>query len=223
MRTKSKSPSSARALPASPRRAFWPKPASTQCCSKRATGSAGRAHAIEHDGIGLDLGCGYLHSGDINPWTTIAETLGFEINRCAPPWAEDSRHYGARLNADIDEAWDGFYERLDELEDARLHDSLLPDLPCSAAFEPGNPFNPMLDAMSGLHQRRPVEPRLGDRPCALCRHQQELARARRLRHVDLDLRARSAGRTQHSRAKRFGTTAQAWTSQRRAARSARKS
>jgi monoamine oxidase len=110
----------------------------------------GRAYSTNHEGIGLDLGCGYLHSGDINPWTTIAETLGFEINRCAPPWAEDSRHYGARLNADIDDAWDGFYARLDELEEARLNDNALPDLPCSAAFEPGNKFNPLLDAMSGF-------------------------------------------------------------------------
>ncbi|MDB5365941.1 MAG: Monoamine oxidase [Rhodospirillales bacterium] len=104
----------------------------------------GRAYTVDAHGIGLDLGCGYLHSGDINPWTTIAETLGFEVNRRAPPWGEDSRHYGARLNQAIDESWDGFYARLDELEHAPT------DLPCSAAFAPGDPFNGMLDAMSGF-------------------------------------------------------------------------
>ncbi|GIL38832.1 amine oxidase [Rhodospirillales bacterium TMPK1] len=109
----------------------------------------GRAYTIDHGGTGLDLGCGYLHSGDINPWTGIAERLGFEILRKAPPWAEDSRHYGARLNLEIDEAWDGFYERLEELEDARLHGDA-PDLPCSAAFEAGNRFNEMLNALSGF-------------------------------------------------------------------------
>lgn len=110
----------------------------------------GRAYTVAHtDGHGLDLGCGYLHSGDINPWTSIAERLGFEITRKAPPWGEDSHHFGARLNEAVDATWDGFYERLDQLEHAVLHDGA-PDLPCSAAFEPNDPFNPMLDALSGF-------------------------------------------------------------------------
>ena len=32
----------------------------------------------------LDLGCGWLHSADRNPWTRIAEAAGFAVDRGAP-------------------------------------------------------------------------------------------------------------------------------------------
>jgi monoamine oxidase len=105
----------------------------------------GRALSVPAgDGAGLDLGCGYLHSGDINPWTGLAERMGFRISRRAPPWGEDARQFGARINESLDAAWDGFYARLEALEDAPI------DLPCSAALEPGNRWNGLLDAISGF-------------------------------------------------------------------------
>ena len=44
----------------------------------------GRAHTVT-EGWPLDLGCGWLHSGDRNAWTKIAETMGYEIDRTPAP------------------------------------------------------------------------------------------------------------------------------------------
>src|SRR5450756_1108644 len=46
----------------------------------------GRAWTVEAGGFPLDLGCGWLHSGDRNPWTAIAEGQGYRIDKAPPPW-----------------------------------------------------------------------------------------------------------------------------------------
>jgi monoamine oxidase len=46
----------------------------------------GRAWTFEVAGMRLDLGCGWLHSADRNPWTRIAEGAGFVVDRRAPAW-----------------------------------------------------------------------------------------------------------------------------------------
>jgi choline dehydrogenase-like flavoprotein len=46
----------------------------------------GRAWTCEVAGMRLDLGCGWLHSADRNPWTRIAEGAGFVVDRRAPAW-----------------------------------------------------------------------------------------------------------------------------------------
>src|SRR5487761_1494851 len=47
----------------------------------------GRAWTV-HDGSGhaLDLGCGWLHSADRNPWGTVAQEQGATIDKTPPPW-----------------------------------------------------------------------------------------------------------------------------------------
>ena len=37
-------------------------------------------------GIVFDVGCGWLHSADKNPFVAIARALGFAIDRTRPPW-----------------------------------------------------------------------------------------------------------------------------------------
>ena len=38
----------------------------------------GRAHTlVGRSGTGIDLGCGWLHSADVNPWAAYAEAEGF--------------------------------------------------------------------------------------------------------------------------------------------------
>ena len=44
----------------------------------------GRAWTCDVAGLHLDLGCGWLHSADRNPWTRVAEAAGFAIDRRAP-------------------------------------------------------------------------------------------------------------------------------------------
>ncbi|TCR61541.1 monoamine oxidase [Bosea sp. BK604] len=48
----------------------------------------GRAWTVQREGLPIDLGCGWLHSADRNPWTGLAETLGFAVDRSAPPWGK---------------------------------------------------------------------------------------------------------------------------------------
>ena len=41
-------------------------------------------------GHALDLGCGWLHSADRNPWTVIAQNQGRAFDKSPPPWAQPS-------------------------------------------------------------------------------------------------------------------------------------
>jgi monoamine oxidase len=105
----------------------------------------GRAHTImTAPNIPFDLGCGWLHSADKNPFVPIAEQLGFEIDRTRPPWREQSgdRGFPAQDRADFIAALDAFYQRAEQASDS-AHDSAASDY-----LEPGNRWNPMIDAIS---------------------------------------------------------------------------
>jgi monoamine oxidase len=54
----------------------------------------GRAWTQRAAGVPLDLGCGWLHSADRNPWTRIAEETGFEVDRHTPAWGMQFRDLG---------------------------------------------------------------------------------------------------------------------------------
>ena len=54
----------------------------------------GRAWTQQAAGFPLDLGCGWLHSADRNPWTRIAEETGFEVDRRTPAWGTQYRDLG---------------------------------------------------------------------------------------------------------------------------------
>ena len=49
---------------------------------------------IDASGFALDLGCGWLHSADRNPWVKIAQEQGAAIDKSAPPWARPSPEIG---------------------------------------------------------------------------------------------------------------------------------
>jgi monoamine oxidase len=109
----------------------------------------GRGHTImASPEITFDLGCGWLHSADQNSFVKIAEALNFEINKDLPPWRE--RAYG---NAFPREQRDDFIRSLDEFF-LRMHDAARTatksgrDAPASTCLEPGNRWNPMIDAIS---------------------------------------------------------------------------
>src|SRR5512147_2449640 len=47
----------------------------------------GRAWTVtDPSGFALDLGCGWLHSADRNPWVAVAEEQRRTIDRTPPPW-----------------------------------------------------------------------------------------------------------------------------------------
>ncbi len=105
----------------------------------------GRAHTImAAPDITFDLGCGWLHSADRNSFVKIAERLNFEIDKTRPPWREQSLDAGFPLKerADFIEALDAFYDRAEEAAKSGR------DSAASSYLEPGNRWNPMIDAIS---------------------------------------------------------------------------
>ncbi len=105
----------------------------------------GRSHTIlPAPGVMFDVGCGWLHSADRNSFVTIAATLGFEIDKSRPPWRDESVNvaFPPRERADFIDALDDFYERCEDASDA-AYDSV-----ASEWLEPGNRWNPMIDAIS---------------------------------------------------------------------------
>jgi monoamine oxidase len=105
----------------------------------------GRAHTImAASDIPFDLGCGWLHSADKNSFVAIAERLNIEIDKTRPPWRQQSFDAGFPLKerADFIEALDAFYERAEAAAQSGR------DRAASTLLEPGNRWNPMIDAIS---------------------------------------------------------------------------
>ena len=105
----------------------------------------GRAHTIQASpDVRFDLGCGWLHSADKNSFVAIAGQLGFEIDKTRPPWREQSFDAGfpALERADFIRALDAFYDRAERAAENER------DSAASLCLEPGNRWNPMIDALS---------------------------------------------------------------------------
>jgi len=54
----------------------------------------GRAWTLRTPVAAIDLGCGWLHSGNRNPWTRIAEEAGLAVDRKPSAWHRQDRDYG---------------------------------------------------------------------------------------------------------------------------------
>ncbi|HZE52017.1 MAG TPA: NAD(P)/FAD-dependent oxidoreductase [Bradyrhizobium sp.] len=105
----------------------------------------GRGHTImASPDVTFDVGCGWLHSADKNSFVAIAEQLKFEINKTLPPWRE--RAFGkAFLQPERDDfirALEAFYDRAEQAAKVGR------DSPANLYLEPGNRWNPMIDAIS---------------------------------------------------------------------------
>lgn len=105
----------------------------------------GRAWTVQASpDVTFDVGCGWLHSADKNSFVPIARALAFELNKDLPPWRE--RAYGNAFpqgeRNDFMRAMDAFYERLWQAAQKGK------DEPASLSLEPGNRWNPMIDAIS---------------------------------------------------------------------------
>lgn len=105
----------------------------------------GRAFTIAgSEGGPFDLGCGWLHSGDVNPWTAIAEAQGRTIDRSPPPWSRRSleRGFPKEKQQAFERAREAYHARLEALAAGES------DCPASAALDPSSPWNGLLDAVS---------------------------------------------------------------------------
>ncbi|RYD53872.1 MAG: amine oxidase, partial [Sphingomonadales bacterium] len=108
----------------------------------------GRAHTVSIAGMPLDLGAGWLHSAEHNPWVAIAEATGFTVDRTLPRWLQQWRELGfpeAEQKA-AGQAFGAFHQRLHTLQGDRAADALVP------ACE----WNDYLDALSGFINGAPV-------------------------------------------------------------------
>jgi monoamine oxidase len=103
----------------------------------------GRAFTAMAEGYPLDLGCGWLHSADRNPWVAVAQAQDRAIDRTPPPWSrpgvglgfppEQQREYRAAMEA--------FFERVSDLAGKDV------DVAASEALEPGNRWNGLISAV----------------------------------------------------------------------------
>jgi monoamine oxidase len=103
----------------------------------------GRAHTIQVGGHALDLGCGWLHSADRNPWVAIADGAGHTVDRSESAWGKQYRNLG--FAADDQHAASAAFAAWDE----RLrHDPPASDR-AADALEPGGKWNCFIEALSG--------------------------------------------------------------------------
>jgi monoamine oxidase len=91
----------------------------------------------------LDLGCGWLHSADRNPWVAIAEEQHHTIDRTPPPWRRRSLPYGFPEDGQREflEAQEQFFSRVSQ----RAHKD--PDFPAAAMFLPSCRWNNLINAV----------------------------------------------------------------------------
>lgn len=103
----------------------------------------GRAWTATMEGMPLDLGCGWLHSGDRNPWAKIAEVSGLTVDRTPAPWT-------TRRDISMSEAERSEFERAMELFNHRVAEAAKKgkDHPAADYLERGNRWNGLIDAIS---------------------------------------------------------------------------
>ncbi len=104
----------------------------------------GRAWTIaDASGYALDLGCGWLHSANRNPWVAVAEEQQRTIDKTRPPWARSALPY--RFPEDdqreFRRAQEDFFRRVGE---SAQRD---PDVPAAALLAPECRWNNLISAI----------------------------------------------------------------------------
>jgi len=100
----------------------------------------GRAFTVsDPSGFPIDLGCGWLHSAERNPWSEIAKAQGRVIEKTPPPWERPllTNGFSPSDQRDYLKASHAFYQRLDTAEQQ-------PDRPASSLLEPGARWNNLI-------------------------------------------------------------------------------
>jgi len=105
----------------------------------------GRAWTVPHEGEGLDLGAGWLHSADQNPLAGQVEPLGLTLDKTPPPWRSQAFNLGMSPDDQraFGEAYGAFETRIAEAA-ARGEDQSAAEL-----FDPDCRWNARMDAISG--------------------------------------------------------------------------
>jgi len=100
--------------------------------------------STEHSAFPIDLGCGWLHSADRNPWRDAAEAQRRSIDKTPPPWMRPSAPIGFPLSEQLAflKAQREFHHRLDSLSGEQ------PDVASASFLEPREQWNALINAVS---------------------------------------------------------------------------
>ena len=104
----------------------------------------GRGWTLQAGGHAIDMGCGWLHSAEDNPFADVAARAGVELDRSTAPWQKPAwtDNFPLDEQRSYREAWAAFYDRLEKGVAARA------DRPASDFLQPGCRWNGMIDAGS---------------------------------------------------------------------------
>jgi len=108
----------------------------------------GRAHTVlARGGLPLDLGCGWLHSADVNPLAKAFEAAGFAIDRTRPHWERQSgdQDFPPEEQRAFQDAYAALEARLETAAEQGV------DRPGAELFEPGGRWNALIDAVSSYY------------------------------------------------------------------------
>lgn len=107
----------------------------------------GRGHTTLVEGLALDLGCGWLHSADENPFVGEAARLGVQLDKSPPHWTKQA---GNRDFSPGDQA--AFGRALGALEN-RISEAAARgrDVAVSTLFDPADRYAPLLNAFSAYY------------------------------------------------------------------------
>ena len=106
----------------------------------------GRAYTVLREGLPFDLGCGWLHSADRNPFVEVARGLGLEVDGSEAAWTQQS----AALEFPPEEQR-AFSAAFDAFEARVAAAGREPDRPAGDLLEPGGRWNPLIDAISSWY------------------------------------------------------------------------
>jgi monoamine oxidase len=94
-------------------------------------------------GHAFDLGCGWLHSADRNPWVAVAQAQGHAIDKSPPPWTKPALPNGFPLpeQAEFSQAMRAYFERVGAAAASE------PDVAAADLLEPGCRWNNLIGAI----------------------------------------------------------------------------
>jgi monoamine oxidase len=104
----------------------------------------GRAWTVsEPGGTPIDLGCGWLHSADRNPWREIAEAQGRTIDKTPPPWMRPAVSFGFPMEEQkaFSASLRRFWMRMGEFSEDGA------DVAAASMLEPGDRWNGLIGAV----------------------------------------------------------------------------
>jgi len=103
----------------------------------------GRAFTQKAAGSVVDLGCGWLHSADRNPWVGLAGEIGFDVDRGPSAWGDQFRDLGF-TQSEREDAYLAFERWTKRVATNPPHSDVAAD-----AIDPADGWTSYLQALSG--------------------------------------------------------------------------